>query len=99
MQTYTTTLTSKGQMTMPAAFRKMMGVKPGEKVRVTFKAGKTIVEKDNWLADLRKTQARNRDYMKKNGIKPLNDQELDDAINAAAEAAATERYRRSLPRS
>ena len=94
--TYSTTLTSKGQMTLPAPFRKKLGLKPGEQVLVEMRGNEVIIQKNNWLENLRSVQEENRAYMKKKGIKPLTDEELDDAINNAAEQAAIERYQRSL---
>ena len=94
--TYSTTLTSKGQMTIPAAFRNKLGVKPGERVVIKMQEGKVIIQKDNWRDDLKALQDENRSYLKQHGIKPLTDEELDDAINTAAEQAALERYERSL---
>ncbi len=94
--TYSTTLTSKGQMTLPAAFRKKLGLKPGEQVLVEMRGNKVVIQKNNWLEDLRRLQKENRAYMKKRGIQPLTDEELDKAIDTAAEKAALERYQRSL---
>jgi AbrB family looped-hinge helix DNA binding protein len=94
--TYSTTLTSKGQMTVPAAFRKKLGLKPGEQVLVEMRGNEVVIQKNNWLENLRRVQEENRSYMKKRGIKPLTDEELDNAINSAAEQAAVERYQRSL---
>jgi len=93
--TYSTTLTSKGQMTVPAAFRKKLGLKPGEQVLVEMRGNEVIIQKNNWLENLRRVQEENRLYMKKRGIKPLTNEELDNAINSAAEQAAVERYQRS----
>jgi AbrB family looped-hinge helix DNA binding protein len=83
-------------MTVPAAFRKKLGLKPGEQVLVEMRGNEVVIHKNNWLENLRRVQEENRSYMKKRGIKPLNDEELDNAINSAAEQAAVERYRRSL---
>lgn len=83
-------------MTLPAPFRKKLGLKPGEQVLVEMRGNEVIIQKNNWLENLRSVQEENRVYMKKNGIKPLTDEELDDAINSAAEKAAIERYQRSL---
>jgi AbrB family looped-hinge helix DNA binding protein len=94
--TYSTTLTSKGQMTLPAAFRKKLGLKPGEQILMEMRGNEVVIQKNNWLENLRRLQEENRTYMKKRGIKPLTDEELDDAIDAAAEKAAVERYQRSL---
>jgi len=83
-------------MTLPAPFRKKLGLKPGEQVLVEMRGNEVIIQKNNWLENLRSVQEENRAYMKKKGIKPLTDEELDNAINNAAEKAAIERYQRSL---
>lgn len=90
--TYNSTVTSKGQMTLPVEFRKKLGIKPGERVTVDLKGDKVIVQKNNWQAELRKIQAANREYMKKSGIKPLADEELDEVI----EQAVFEDYKRKM---
>ena len=94
--TYSTTLTSKGQMTLPVAFRKKLGLKPGERVLVEMRGNEVIILKNNWLENLQKIQKENQSYLKKRGIKSLTDEELDKAIDDAAEKAAIERYKRSL---
>lgn len=94
--TYKTTITSKGQMTLPASFRRKLGIKPGEQLSVNMQGNKVVVEKIDWLSNLRKLQAKNQTHMRKHGIKPMTDEELDNAINDAAEQAAIERYERSL---
>ena len=83
--TYSTTLTSKGQMTLPIAFRKKLGLKPGEQVLVKMRGSEVIVQKDNWRENLRAVQAENQAYMKKHHIKPLTDEELDDALDQTYE--------------
>ncbi len=90
-------MTSKGQITVPAGIRRKLGLKPGESVRFKLvQNNRVVIEKNNWrqgLDELHKETAR---HLKKHNIKPLSDQELDDAINIAAEQAVTERYQRSL---
>ena len=83
-------------MTLPAAFRKRLGLKPGEQVMVKMRGNEVIIQKNNWLENLHSIQKENQAYMKDRGIKPLANEELDAAINAAAEEAAIERYQRSL---
>lgn len=90
--TRSTILTSKGQMTIPAIFRKKLGIKPGERVLVEMQGNKVIVQKNNWREQLRQVQTQSLEHMKKHNIKPLSDEDLDDAINEAAQAAAIERY-------
>ena len=94
--TFSTTITVKGQMTLPAAFRRKLGIKPGERLLVNLKGNTVTVQKDDWQASLRKMQAKNRLAMQQRHIPVLNDNELNQAIDRAAEQAAVERYRRSL---
>ena len=79
-------------MTLPASFRKQLGIEPGEQVLVKIRGDEVIVQKNNWLDNLRKVQADNLSYLKKHNIKSLSDEELDNAINEAAEEGATEHY-------
>ncbi|HUD07084.1 MAG TPA: AbrB/MazE/SpoVT family DNA-binding domain-containing protein [Candidatus Saccharimonadales bacterium] len=95
--TYNTTITSKGQVTIPADIRRNLDLKAGESVR--FKLGKdnqVVIEKNDWKRGLNKLQGEVAAHLKKHNIKPLSDQELDEAINESAQQAATEQYKRSL---
>ena len=83
-------------MTLPVSFRKKLGVKPREHVLVEMRRNEVIVQKNNWFKNLRKVQADNQSYLKAHNIKPLNDEELDIAINTSAEEGATSSYRGSL---
>ena len=95
--TYTTNMTSKGQVTIPVTIRRSLGLNAGESVR--FKVdnnSQVIIEKNDWKKGLNKLHQEVAAHLKENNIKPLSDEELDNAINEAAEQAATERYKRSL---
>ncbi|MGI9028124.1 MAG: AbrB/MazE/SpoVT family DNA-binding domain-containing protein [Candidatus Saccharimonadales bacterium] len=94
--TYQTTMTSKGQVTIPADIRKKLGLKPGQSIQFEFRGNEAIVKAQTWQADLEKIQRKMQIHLKKQGIKPLSSKKLDEAINKAAEAAATERYLKSL---
>jgi antitoxin PrlF len=95
--TYTTTLTTKGQVTIPVAIRRNLGLKAGESVRFKLDDNnRVMVEKNDWKQGLDELHKEVAAHLKKHTIKPLSDEELDDAVNQAAEQAATERYQRSL---
>lgn len=94
--TYQTTMTSKGQVTIPADIRRKLGLKPGQSIQFEFRGDEAVVKAQTWQADLDKLQKKLATHMKKHGITPLSNTELDDAINKAAEMAALERYQRSL---
>jgi AbrB family looped-hinge helix DNA binding protein len=90
-------MTSKGQVTIPATIRRNLGLNAGESVR--FKVdnnSQVVIEKNDWKRGLNELHKEVAAHLKKHNIKPLTDEELDDAINEAAQQAATERYQRSL---
>lgn len=43
------TLTSKGQITVPAAYRKALGLKTGDRVWFTLRDGVLHIDKRNWV--------------------------------------------------
>ena len=95
--THSTTVTSKGQVTIPAEFRRSLGLKTGETVRFKLaKDNQIVIEKNDWEQQLAKLHVKVAAHLKKYHIKPLTDEELDDAINTAAAEAAEARYKRSL---
>lgn len=83
-------------MTLPAAFRKKLGLQQGDQVQVTMRGNELIVRKNDWKQGLDEVHEEVAAYLKKRNIKPLSDEELDDAINEAAEQGATEHYLQSL---
>jgi len=87
-----TTITKKGQVTIPADIRRQLGLKPGQAVRFEFRNGEAVVKVDDWRKNLAKIRRQNQQHMKKRGLKPLSNQELDQAINQAARSAAKQRY-------
>ncbi len=95
--TYSTTMTRKGQITIPASIRRSMRIKPGESINFKIEENnKIIIEKNDWKNRLEELHKETAAHLKKHNIKPLSDEELDSAINEAAEDGATEHYRRSL---
>ena len=94
---YTTTMTSKGQVTIPVAIRRRLKLAPGQRVQFNVTNASVKIEPaEDWKAGLEAIQYKVAAHLKKHNIKPLSDEELDRAINNAAEMAATERYLRSL---
>ena len=90
-------MTSKGQVTIPVAIRRRLGLKSGQPVQFKLvKNNQVVIEKNDWRRGLDELHKEVAAHLKKHHIKPLSDEELDDAINAAAAEAAIERYKRSL---
>jgi len=48
-----TTITSKGQLTIPASFRQELGLKPGKKIAVSLVAGAITIQEQTTLDALR----------------------------------------------
>ncbi|MGH3545220.1 MAG: AbrB/MazE/SpoVT family DNA-binding domain-containing protein [Mycobacteriales bacterium] len=90
---YTTTVTSKGQLTLPAEFRRLLNIQPGERLKLELRGDEVVVQKDDWLNSLHKLQAKNQAHLRERNIAAATDEELDLAIDAAAEKAAAARYR------
>lgn len=91
------TMTSKGQVTIPASIRRTLGLQAGESI--SFKLAKdrqVIIEKNEWKRDLANLHKEVAAHLKKHSIKPPTDEQLDDAINESASQAAIDRYNRSL---
>ena len=81
------TVTSKGQITIPKEIRDQMGLKPGDRVDfVQEKSGRTTLKAID--SDFRSL----RGILKTKRTKPLKIEEMDKAIGRAV----TERYLRSL---
>jgi len=94
--THSTTVTSKGQVTIPADIRRSLNLKAGEMVRFKLaKNNQVLIEKNDWKRELDILHKEVAFNLKKHHIKPLSDDELDNEINSSAQQAVTERYERS----
>ena len=60
--TYSTIITSKGQITLPAAFRRALGIRTGNRIEVT-RRGDTIIMKAP--VDFLEIRAANQAYLRK----------------------------------
>lgn len=88
--TYFSSVTSKGTITVPAKVRKQLGIKPGIRVAIEInqKGNAEIIRP----VDIEEVRRQNQEFMRKNKIKPVT----DDQITKAWQDAAVERYKRSL---
>lgn len=70
----TTTVTVKGQVTLPKAVREAVGIKPGDRVAVrATAAGAVIIEKPGALSDYKR---RIREVAKRRPIRGITTDEL-----------------------
>lgn len=86
---YSTTITSKGQITLPAAFRHKMNLRPGQRITINIRGN---VATFHAPADIDILREKTAAFLKQKKIQPLNDEELEAAINTAAAASAKERF-------
>ncbi len=90
--TYTTTITSKGQITLPAAFRHKMKITPGQRITLNMKGDALVISAPVDVNALLQETAQHLAHKK---FRPLSDEELDAAINNAAAESAVGRHLRS----
>lgn len=73
------TLTSKGQVTIPKAIREAMGVRPGDRVRFTQREDGTVVVEPETV-DVRSLYGR----FKRFATRPVSVEEMNEAIVESA---------------
>ena len=73
MNTFITSITSKGQVTVPVEIRRKLGI---DKLRVKEGNGTVVFEKDDYWADFAKLQKKVQKHREDNNIEPLSDNEI-----------------------
>jgi AbrB family looped-hinge helix DNA binding protein len=73
---YSTTLTQKGQMTLPAAYRKRLGVEPGERVMITIEGDRVVIQKDDYQQKLSDLRAKAQKHLQAKGMHGLSIEEI-----------------------
>lgn len=87
--TYSTTITSKGQITLPAILRQQLKLLPGLKVTVKLHGKQLIIDAPIDIDDIR---MRNQAHMLQNPGIDISDRAIDDVMFDVAK----ERYQRSM---
>ncbi len=72
-----TTLTSKGQMTLPKAVRDDLNLKPGDQIDVVKEGGRYVLRPRNRSAD------ELYGILQRPGDAPMTTKEMDDAVGLA----------------
>lgn len=93
---YITTISSKGQITLPAKIRRDLHIRPGDRLKVVKRGDFVSIKPDTYKEEVAALRLRTLRHIASKGIRPLTDEELDQAIDAAAAEASVERYKRSL---
>lgn len=90
---YTTTMTSKGQVTVPVEIRRHLGLRPGKQVEFEVVGNTVRIKNDNWRIELEALGGQVREHMQKQSLKPLTDDKLAKARQEAAQEAAAYRLK------
>lgn len=87
--TYSTTITSKGQITLPVILRQQLKLLPGRKVTVKLHGKQLIIDAPIDINDIR---MRNQAHMQQNQGIDISDRAIDNIMLESAK----ERYQRSI---
>ncbi len=83
MKTFNTTITSKGQVTVPAAIRKKLGISPSDRLKVKEVKGQIILEKDDYWVEFERLQKKVQKHRKERRIAPLLVEEIEQLRDQA----------------
>lgn len=85
--TYTTSISSKGQITVPAALRRQLNIEVGDSLQVAVKSGKLVIEPDGYEAELQELRTIARQHLAKKGLVNLP---IPEITKRASEARTNE---------
>src|SRR5215208_2862569 len=95
--TYTTTMTSKGQITVPVAIRKKLGLQPGASITIKLRSNTAVVELNDWRKGLEELRGEIATHLRAKGIKlPQTDEDFRKLQKTAHEAVGRGRYDRFI---
>lgn len=83
MNKFTTTITVKGQVTVPAQIRHKLGLNPSDRLRVHESKGQIILEKDDYWAEFDRLQKKVQSHRSKKGVMPLTIEEIKSLRDAS----------------
>jgi AbrB family looped-hinge helix DNA binding protein len=83
MNAFTTTMTTKGQVTVPAEIRHKLGLRPSDKLKIREEKGRVVLEKDDYWAEYERLQKKVQAHALRKGIAPLSDDEIRSLRNQA----------------
>lgn len=83
------TISSKGQVTIPASVRRQLNAQPGDRLYIEVKQGKAIINKDSYQEQLSALRAQARRHLVSHGLENLSIEE----INRRAEQAKQAEYK------
>lgn len=78
MKTHST-ITTKGQVTIPNEIRRKLGVKPGQTVYFELQDNKVFIKTNDWQKQLKNLSKKVASHMKKKGLQSPSIKELEKA--------------------
>ncbi len=76
---YTTTVSSKGQVVIPEEIRKILSIKPGLKFNLTIQDGKIVMEIDDYELKMKNFRDKIKKHMEDNNIGPVSNADIKKA--------------------
>ncbi len=89
---FSTTITQKGQMTLPKSIRDELGIKTGQRVKVAVQDGGVRVEKDDHATRLARLHQDSAAHLKRMGINDMSQDQIKKGINAARKQYYSKKY-------
>ena len=86
------TITSKGQITLPAEMRRRLGLKSGERVKFVIKGQELVVSKDNYWEELDAFRKEMSAKVRRAGLAGLSIEEIRQGMNEAKAKYYKEHY-------
>ena len=77
MNSFTTTMTTKGQVTVPVEVRRELGLNPSDTVHVRAEKGRVVMEKDDYWQEFARLQEKVQKHRKTKGITPLSVRDIE----------------------
>lgn len=77
MNKLTTTMTIKGQVTVPVEIRQKLGLRPSDTLHVRAVKGSVVLEKDAYWQEFARLQKKVQKHRKVKGITPLSVREIE----------------------
>lgn len=93
---YTTTISSKGQITLPVKIRRSLNVDAGDRLVITKHGDKVTLVADSYEERLVALRKKTAEHLKNRSIRALKIEDLDKAIDSAWSDASVKRYEGSL---
>lgn len=93
--THMTTMTSKGQVTVPVSIRRKLGLQPGRPVRFSISGASVKIENADWENDLKALHQRIKVHMKRKNLKFPAAEDWQNVRERAWDEAAVRRLHSS----